>query len=151
MLFWKKRKSKEIDWKSIELFNEMNHEHKAISDQTIKLCCGIVFGLGSGNGYYQDDVVTIEGYQSEAGLSITTPQDYGLKVSLTSTGAVVLEMRAKHTGNDNWTSLYVFRVGSWIDHINTFKDKVAQADAEAQEQREQTYFRERQSRYGRID
>lgn len=133
-----------IIWESIEIFNTSDREHLSLGDSILELCKKIVFRFGSGEHpeyRYQDDIITIRINDS-------------FKVSLTSTDKVVLETQETQGSGDGYftiTVFEVFHVGTWIDHVNSFKARIDQVYAEEAEKRQQDYLRDRYERFGRID
>ena len=137
-----------ISWESIEIFNPSNNEHLALGDSISSLCWNIACKLGS-EGHpqyrYQDEIITIR---------VINFYRTSFKVSLTSTDKVVLETQQTEGSGDGYftiTVFEVFHVGTWIDHVNSFKARIDQVYAEEAEKRQQDYLRDRYERFGRID
>jgi hypothetical protein len=139
------------DWKQIDTY--IHHKHQDVAAAVIHLCCDIAMGLGTANrskykpygidnASYQDDVVHIEmigtGY---------------VKVILTKTKIEVMDAGINHLADyhDDHVNCYTFRVGSWIDHILSFKSIAKQKVEQLQLEQFRLQEQDEQSRFGRLE
>ncbi|MDZ8222633.1 MULTISPECIES: hypothetical protein [unclassified Nostoc] len=145
-----------ISWESIEIFNTSNSEHLSLGYPIDFLCWEIAQKLGSREDIeyqYQDDIITIR--LNNSSIRVNNSYSNYLKVSLTFTDQVVFEtQRQEQSVNEGTTTVTIFKVfhvGTWIDHVNSFKARIKQVYAEEAEKRQQDYLRDQQERFGRID